>query len=110
MGKGRRRLFLVGLLVLALGYLSSCPRVHRPLTAKVGEEITDFILAECRDPGIHVLHAGLIQPGVVHITGRLRDDFTRAEVTNCIKSIPGVTDVWDATQLERSGGGGDGAR
>ncbi len=110
MGKGWKRLLFVGVVALALVNHSACARVHAPLRAQVGEEITDFILAECRDPGIHVLRAGLIQPGVVHIAGRLRDDFTRAEVTRCIRSIAGVTDVWDATQLDRSAGGGNGGR
>lgn len=103
----RGKLFLTGVGFIAVVILSACPRIHPPLTAQVGDDITDFILAECRDPGIRDLQAGLIQPGVVHITGRLRDDYTRAEVTTCIKSIPGVSDVWDATQLELSGGGGD---
>jgi len=108
MGKGWKRLLFVGVVALALVNHSACARVHRPLTAKVGEEITDFILAECRDPGIRDLQAGLIKPGVVHITGRLHNDLTREEVKSCIMSIAGVTDVWDATQLEVSGGGGGG--
>ena len=103
----RGRQLLVGVGTLALVILSACPRIHPPLTAKVGDDITDFILAECRNPGIRDLQAGLIQPGVVHITGLLENDLTREEVAACIGTIPGVSEVWDATQVEKSGGGGD---
>ena len=108
MGKGRKRLLFVGVATVALGIVSACARIHQPLRAQVGDDITDFILGECREPGILDLQAGLIQPGVVHIMGLLHSDFTREELKSCIKSIPGVYDVWDATQLEVSGGGGGG--
>ncbi len=83
-------------LSLALG---GCPRWHPPLVAKVGDDITQFVMEECWDPGIYDLEAGLVEPGVVVVQGLLLNFVTRANLETCLREIEGVWDVWDATIL-----------
>lgn len=92
----------VGLMLLA--GCASREASPLPMTADVGE-LSRVIWYQCRGPGIQDLQAGWMRPGVLHVQGVLENEWTRAELVQCIKRLSGVTEVIDQTIVIGPDGG-----